>query len=371
MRSKCIAVLIAFCLLVAQASAQPYSIRANRWLNLRAAPSLNAAVADTVAPGAVLAVVGKVNRWLKIDRQGREVWLADWVNFSRLDSSASSESQQPTAPIDNCCFVDRQCQSNQEWIDGYWAYQNGQCAAPVQSQPAPSTQPASGAPADVDNCCFVNRQCATDEAWVAGYHAFQRDSTCQSGAPAPASAVTLSGRAPRIEGSDRFARHVAATLNLMKSKTPDWYHYVISGMDVIVEAPVPFVPADVQTCAAWAHARERKVGLESCWTWIRSWSTGIPELDQLDTAMALAHEACHVHTHEDGIYFASQAQEEAECRKFGTGVFVPLALALQRDLTRVEIIISRAEALSLISRSCSQGYRAELFCPTIHKLQSG
>lgn len=371
MKTRCVAFLIAFGMLIIQASAQPYSIRANRGLNLRAAPSLNAAIADTAAPGAVLYVVGKSGRWLKINRNGGEVWLADWVNYSRVDSSASSASQQPTAPIDNCCFVDRQCQSNQEWIDGYWAYQNGQCAAPAQLQPAIVAQPASLASADVDNCCFINRQCASDEAWVAGYHAFQRDSACQSGAPAQSSAGAFSGRAPRIEGSDRFVGHVAATLNLIKSKTPDWYHYVISGMDLIVEAPVPFAPGDVQTCAAWAHARERKVGLESCWAWIRSWATGIPELDQLDTAMALAHEACHVHTHEDGIYFATQAREEAECRKFATGVFVPLALALQRDLPRMEILFSREEALSLIRRSCSEGYRAELFCPTIQLLHGG
>ena len=49
-----------------------------------------------------------------------------------------------SAQIDNCCFVDRQCGSNQEWINGYHAYQNGQCAVP-----APSGQPAnSSAPVD-------------------------------------------------------------------------------------------------------------------------------------------------------------------------------------------------------------------------------
>ena len=368
MRSKCIAVLIAFCLLITQASAQPYSIRANRWLNLRAAPSLSAAIAGTVAPGAILQVVDKPGRWLQINRNGGVVWLADWVNYSRVDGSAPTGSQQPAAQIDNCCFVDRQCQSDHEWTDGYWAYQNGQCAAPAQLQPATVAQPAVSAPAAVDNCCFVDRQCGSDQAWIDGYWAYQNRQCVGS---ASASVTARSGRWPRIEGSDAFVRHLAATLDLLQSKTPAWYNFVISGMDVIVEDYVPFVPGGVQTCAAWALAGERKVGLESCWTWIRSSTTGIPQLDQLDTAMALAHEACHVHTHQDGVYFATQAHEEAECRKFGTGVYVPLALALQRDLTRVEFIFSRAEALSLIRRSCSEGYKAELFCPTIQLLHGG
>ena len=122
MKTKYIAILIAFCLLIAHASAQPYSIRANRGLNLRTEPSLNASIAETIHSGTVLQVVGKFNRWLKIDRNGREVWLADWVNFSRVDSGEPSGSQQPTAQIDNCCFVNRQCSSDQEWTDGYWAF---------------------------------------------------------------------------------------------------------------------------------------------------------------------------------------------------------------------------------------------------------
>ncbi len=119
MKTKCIAILIAFCLLVAHASAQEYSVRANRGLNLRAAPSLNAVIADTVRSGTILQVVGKLNRWLKINLNGREVWLADWVDYSRVDSSEPTESQQPAAQIDNCCGIDRQCQTDQEWIDGY------------------------------------------------------------------------------------------------------------------------------------------------------------------------------------------------------------------------------------------------------------
>ncbi len=86
----------------------------------------------------------------------------------------------PTAAqVDNCCFVDRQCQSDQDWTDGYWAFQNGQCAAPAQSQ-SPA-QPASNIPAAVDNCCQVDRQCQTEADWTDGYYAYQNG---QCAAPA-------------------------------------------------------------------------------------------------------------------------------------------------------------------------------------------
>ena len=71
--------------------------------------------------------------------------------------------------IDNCCFVDRQCSTDQEWIDGYWAFQNNQCSAPAGSGTT------GGAPAQIDNCCYVDRQCQTDQQWIDGYWAFQNN----------------------------------------------------------------------------------------------------------------------------------------------------------------------------------------------------
>ena len=139
------AVFVACFLFLGVASAQEYSIRANRGLNLRTAPSLNADIAETVLSGAVLQVVGKFNRWLKINLNGREVWLADWVNYSRVESGEPSGSQQPTAQIDNCCFVNRQCTTNQEWTDGYWAFQRNEC---------PSGQPV----APVSGACAARRR---------------------------------------------------------------------------------------------------------------------------------------------------------------------------------------------------------------------
>ena len=421
MRAKCFAILFAGFVLSAISYAQDYSIRANRGLNLRAAPSLNADIAGTVTTGTVLQVGGRQGSWLQINRIGGVVWLADWVNYSRLDSSEPTGSQQPTSQIDNCCFVDRQCQSDQEWIAGYWAYQNRQCAAPGQPQPATPTQPVASTPATVDNCCGIDRQCSSDQEWTNGYWAYQNN---QCGAPQatvsqPAisvpttggnccslgwtcsrnwkggveiaqgywayqinqcaglpqtSAVTLTGPVPRIEGSSRFVSHITATLKFMKSVAPSWYNYVITGMDSIVEEPVHVPPARdglITDCYARANSRERKATVQTCFM---SWAingTGPAEFDQKDTAGALGHEACHIHTHEEGKHFATQEDEEKLCAKMGTGASVLLysALATGLDPIRGTQYFDKERALSLLRQYCSEGYRADLFCPTLQRLE--
>ena len=372
MKTKWFAMLIAFCLLITLASAQPYSIRANRGLNLRAAPSLNADIAETVFSGVLLRVVGEHNRWLKIDRNGREVWLTDWDDFSRVDINWPTESQQPASQIDGCCFDNEECATKQEWAVGSYGFQGNECPKPAELVVMPA-----------NNCCYVNRQCQSDEDRIAGALAFQYDSTCQSAPPAQSSEITLSGSVPKIEGSDHFVRHIVTTLNWMESEAPDWYNYVITGLDLIVEVPVPvpeFYVHDgrIYPCTARAYDRERKASLESCFAWWSLIQSGFFEVDQLETAAALAHEACHIHTHEEGIYFATQEDEEEMCRKFGTGPWVLFISALETSLdpldpnsSRREITWEREEALSDLRQYCSEGYRADLFCPTLEKLQGG
>ena len=187
MKANLFAVMTAVLVLCSVASAQGYSIRVTYNTNLRAAASLSARVVETAASGTALQVVGNANRWLKINRNGSEVWMANWVSYTRVEGSAQTPSQV-ASNIDNCCFVDRLCTSDQEWRDGYWAFQNNQCAAPSQSQQQISSQPVSSSPAQVDNCCFVNRQCNTDAEWISGYHAYQSG---QCSASAPISALTL------------------------------------------------------------------------------------------------------------------------------------------------------------------------------------
>ena len=162
-------------------AAQGYSIRANRGLNLRAAPSLNADVAGTVRSGANLEVVGESGRWLQIEWPGNDVWLANWVNFSRVEESVQTSSQTgKSTNIDNCCFVDRQCMTDQEWTDGYWAFQNNECAAPAQTP-------------------------ATNYGII-------------------------------IEGSETFIAQISAALDLLRNRAPQWHAYVVKGPSKIGES---------------------------------------------------------------------------------------------------------------------------------------
>ena len=185
MKVKLLAAMIAILALCSVVTAQGYDIRTTSRNNLRAAPSLDGTFLETVPAGTVLHVVGRLNRWLRISRNGREVWMADWVGYRRVESSAGAAPQPVSnvpAQVDNCCFVDRQCATDADWTAGWHAFQNGQCAAPAQSQPQQtSTQPVSNVPAQVDNCCFVDWQCHTPADWENGYYAF-RDGQC----PAPA-----------------------------------------------------------------------------------------------------------------------------------------------------------------------------------------
>lgn len=74
--------------------------------------------------------------WIEIDSG----WIAKTIRVSPTRPSTTSPQpstvQQPVGQesnIDNCCYVDRQCASNQEWTDGYWAYQRNECPGPATS----------------------------------------------------------------------------------------------------------------------------------------------------------------------------------------------------------------------------------------------
>lgn len=110
--------------------AQTYAIRVEFNTNLRAAASLDSAVVQSATAGSILQVVGSFNRWLKINRDGLELWMADWVPYSKVSLDA------PPNEIDNYCFTIWQCDTEAEWKQGYFAYQN----ALQQSSSLPVTQ---------------------------------------------------------------------------------------------------------------------------------------------------------------------------------------------------------------------------------------
>lgn len=155
------------------AGAQTYRIRVEFNTNIRAQPSLDAARLETAPAGTILEVLGQSNRWLRVNR-GDEAWMAAWVTHERIEGQPAAEGN-----IDNCCFVDLQCSTNQEWVNGYWAFQNGQCQAPASASQPSAPEPTAASQVS-DNCCGINRQCHSEQEWVDGYWAYQRG---QCGAP--------------------------------------------------------------------------------------------------------------------------------------------------------------------------------------------
>ena len=216
-------VLICFAFVLgAAASAQEYSIRVKFNTNLRATYSLDGRIVDTALAGTTLSVTGSQEKWLMIDRSGRAVWMADWVPLTRV------EGGPVPSDIDNCCFVDRQCNSNHEWTNGYWAYQNNQCRAPAHPAPLTSPQPVNSTPANVDNCCFVDRHCTSDHEWTAGYWAYQNNQCGASGN------LWLG---VQVEGSTGFLHMVERAFQLLKEWAPDWYTYVTSALHKVRQEP--------------------------------------------------------------------------------------------------------------------------------------
>ncbi len=289
------------------ASATSYHIRVSKNTNLRASNSLDSLVLTSARAGTTVKVVGHDNRWLRISHDGRTYWMAGWVDHTRVDAP------QPTPPADvnNCCLVNRQCVSDQDWIDGYDAYQLTECraeqpaapvSAPVSAASAPVSAPASQ---PINNCCFVNRQCASDEEWVDGYQAFQYDNTCQSTAPAaPVSTVSTGHfgcQAPShshsvgIFGSTEFKNKLGCALDLLKRKGGRWYDYVVSALKSIQ-------PKGGTLITVYTRSREVYWGTDGG-SFVHS--------DFVSLGAIMVHEACHVHYRGSG----SQTSEELECTR--------------------------------------------------------
>ena len=275
------------------ASAQEFLIRANRGLNLRAKPSLSAEIAGTVSTGVILKVVGASGRWLEINRNGSQAWLANWVNYTRVEDGAAIAPE-----INNCCFVDRQCATDQEWIAGYWAFQNKQCPAPSRSQP--QTRAEASAQVQIDNCCFVDRECKSDEEWTAGYWAFQHGHC-----PAPGGvnhSISRSRALPSIEGPAAFIRRVKRALDLIYEAAPEWHSFVVNGSDRIIYND------DLQAVAvAVSPARRIEISRSAAFFGSEtSWSR------MLQLGMILVHESCHIHRSDAGLVSGGK-EGESDC----------------------------------------------------------
>lgn len=331
MRIKLFSAIALLFFVCVAASAQSYPIRVAQNTNLRASYSLNSAVLASAPAGTTLQVVGQLNRWLQINRDGRSYWMADWVGYNRVEQAAPTQSQ-PAANIDNCCYVDRQCHSDQDWINGWWAYQNGQCLAPVQSQPQASPQPAGQISPQIDNCCQSGWECHTEEEWRSGYHAYQNnqcagpaqtssaspqipagvDNCCYVNQQCATEADWRHGWAAykhyqcrtdvpvSIEGGPIFREQILESFLTLKRLAPYWYDYTVRALDRVVQT---FSYADT-----YVDTINRVFYLD----YGEHWPAGFTRHQHLVfTASILVHEACHVHREEAGLEAGGLVGEKA------------------------------------------------------------
>lgn len=287
MKPKWLATVCLALMIAAIGSAQSYFIRVEHNTNLRKTYSLESLVLESARAGSVLEVSGAFGKWLKISRPSRDMWMAGWVDHERVDSPPAASQD-----IDNCCFVDRQCNNDQEWTDGYWAFQNNQCPAPPPPQTSNAAVP-DGAD-EINNCCFLDWNCQNDDDWERGYFAFQSNS-CDAGP------VILSGI--KVEGSKSFIAYVGRGLNLLRTRAPHWYQYTISGLNAVIEVNPPWGGSGVNVVTAVATFNHNPNVIF------------VPE-DDMTMAEFLLHEACHVHRYragqEPGGYPGEKACIQAE-----------------------------------------------------------
>jgi len=266
MKASFIVLLFLLGSMVAQAQGSCFSHGAavvSSPMNIRQSHNIGSPVIRTVAAGESLPVSSST-------RSGGYCWLqvaGGWM--------AQTRRVQPGQPasvpnVDNCCFVDRQCNTDQEWTDGYWDFQNKQCAVPAQ------TTSTSSQPSNIDNCCFVDRQCTTDDEWARGYQAYQ-NYECRQLSPGEASAIAPY---PPIEGTPDFVTRIRTGLDWLRERSSKWYLYVAQPTRHIkVSAGDLFGSA-----ISFAYGRSARLEIH-------------PEhLDPpSNLASWLVHEACHLH----------------------------------------------------------------------------
>ncbi|MDE2820878.1 MAG: SH3 domain-containing protein [Chloroflexota bacterium] len=246
-------ILLALCSVV---TAHSYPIRVKFTVRLRASHSLDSLVVGKALAGDVLQVVDRYNRWLKVDRNGETAWLADWVDYTRLDREAAAPAVAPTtneptpSDIDNCCFVNRQCHSDREWGEGYWAYQRNECPA----------QPGTGS-----------------------------------------SAAPSSGHPITINGSFPFVNIVTEALDALRDRAPQWYAYVTTNLYQVNEG----------SSSSHGNGQAGVCGLPP-------YSTvpyGVHEWNVYSYVASLVHYACHSAYDYAGLPYNgyTKVNEEADC----------------------------------------------------------
>ncbi len=272
---------------VSIAAGRTNTVRVTFRTNLRSSYSLQSRIITTVAPGTTLSVLGSRDNWLKTDWRGAEAWLANWAPMTHIGGASGATRDLVTVDIpegvDNCCFVNWTCTTDEDWQRGYHALMDNQCTAP-----GPAASTTGPIPEGADNCCNVNRQCSTEREWEYGYELFKY-SLCY--------VPNIDGNIT-ITGSSAFASKTRQALQLLLDKSPKWYRYTQQGLRGVMEIPMggnSGIHVDERIYRSWPNFRSNRSG-EAHIIWV---------------AGQLVHEACHVNRHVAGVEHSGYVGEKA------------------------------------------------------------
>ena len=84
--------------LLAQVEYDPadYRIRVNATVNLRGGPGTGYEIVRTIQAGTELQVVAETERWFSVIHEGQQLWMANWLDYTRLEPTPTPEPS-PTA----------------------------------------------------------------------------------------------------------------------------------------------------------------------------------------------------------------------------------------------------------------------------------
>ncbi len=235
-----VAIIIA---LVAQhvATAREYYIEIGYNTNLRVGPSLRSEVHELVIAGSILVVEEEEGDWLKIDRFGDTVWMANWVAYKRVGEAKQVATR----------FADLNCRKGMKWTqdesyfgDGFWSSRRDRCRLVTRS-------PLSLFPNEVFE--------STD-------------------------------REIEIEGPQEIANQILEALDLLQERAPKWHAFVNNATRKIIG----YEEGSRYDISANAYVRSNLktifISEHAAFTWL-----GVDELAVIGLASVLIHESCHLH----------------------------------------------------------------------------
>lgn len=123
--------------IVAGQGSVDYCISPANGINLRQTYSTKSPVVAKVPAGTKLQVTyeGSQGNWIRVKHNGQDAWMGRWLSHSRVNCTdapvqqpTEHQEQQPQGAnpddpgVDNMCYIDRVCTTDQQWKDGWLEY---------------------------------------------------------------------------------------------------------------------------------------------------------------------------------------------------------------------------------------------------------